>query len=204
MRDVLRLQAGHARRSAIFLADKGRFRAATDTLNEAADAIEQSDIDDDDLQAEHDMLREEAVDMDIGAQRYDAYSRKVGTASFGQTTKLDSPQETGAMYHRLRASREAIERNGTTPTQLKWKKESLDLTMDTLTFGRAEDNDVVVDDVPVSRYHCRLVREGDHLYLEDLDSTNGTYANRGRVESRFRVSEGDVMTIGTWLFMFRG
>lgn len=204
MRDVLRLQAGLARRDAIKLADMGQFKAASDRLNHAADSIEQSDIVDDDLQAEHDMLREEAIDMDIGAERYDSYTRKTSTTSSHHTSQLGGTTETGVLYHRLRDSRQAMERNGTTPTQLKWKKETLDLTMDTLTFGRAEDNDVVVDDVPVSRYHCRLVREGEHLFLEDLGSTNGTYANRGRVESRFRVSEGDVMTIGTWLFMFRG
>jgi pSer/pThr/pTyr-binding forkhead associated (FHA) protein len=69
-------------------------------------------------------------------------------------------------------------------------------------IGRAEDNDVVIPEEEVSRYHCQIVRDGDSLVLHDLDSTNGLFANGGKVEKRFRLHVGDVVTIGSWLFMF--
>ena len=203
MRDVLRLQAGQARRNAVDLADRGEFKAASDILKNAADSIEQAGLDDESLQTEHDMLREEAIDMDIGAQRYNAYGRKVATDTLTKTMRLHSPDNTISLFSRLRDSRQAVERKGKTPTLLKWKQESLELNMDVLRLGRAPENDIVIPEESVSKYHCWLIREGDDLFLEDLNSTNGTFANRGRVTDRFRLSEGDVMTIGTWLFMFR-
>ena len=43
MRDVLRLQAGQARRDAIGLADRGEFKAASEKLSKVADSIEQAE-----------------------------------------------------------------------------------------------------------------------------------------------------------------
>ena len=185
------------------LADQGNFQEAANTLSEVADAIEQADLDDDVLQAEHDMLREEAIDMEIGAQRYDAHGRKLSTSASYDTSHLRGADETIAMFGRYRRTRHAFERNGKIPTLLKWKCQTLELTEDILRLGRASDNDIVVPEGSVSKYHCRLLREGENLYLEDLNSTNGTFANRGCVTGRFRLSVGDVMTVGSWLFMFR-
>jgi pSer/pThr/pTyr-binding forkhead associated (FHA) protein len=72
-----------------------------------------------------------------------------------------------------------------------------------LRIGRAEDNDIVIPEEGVSKYHCQIVRDGDNLFLVDLNSTNGTFANAGLVEGRFRLSVHDVATVGSWLFMFQ-
>ena len=79
----------------------------------------------------------------------------------------------------------------------------LHLDMDLLRIGRARDNDIVIPDNSVSKYHCQIVRDGDSLYLIDLNSTNGTFANGGLVRSRFRLSVDDVMSVDSWLFWFR-
>jgi pSer/pThr/pTyr-binding forkhead associated (FHA) protein len=96
----------------------------------------------------------------------------------------------------------AIERHGPTPTVMKSKQSLLDLTMNLLRFGRADDNDVVVPEDVVSSYHCQIVREANDPFLYDLNSRNGTFANGGLVMGRFRLSVGDVITIGSWLFRF--
>lgn len=46
-----------------------------------------------------------------------------------------------------------------------------------ISVGRSSDNDIVVRDETVSRYHARLYREGCHWYVSDLESTHGTYFN---------------------------
>ena len=66
----------------------------------------------------------------------------------------------------------------------------------TLTLGRSPSADISLSEDGVSRYHAKLVAEASGtLTLVDLDSTNGTYLNRGQVE-RARVREGDEIQIG--------
>jgi pSer/pThr/pTyr-binding forkhead associated (FHA) protein len=51
----------------------------------------------------------------------------------------------------------------------------------------------------VSRQHCLLRRQGAHLILTDLGSTNGTYLNGERISPHrpHRLSEGDRLILGT-------
>lgn len=52
-----------------------------------------------------------------------------------------------------------------------------------LTIGkRRGEADVVLDDVSVSRLHARILREGERYYIEDLNSTNGTFKNGLRLQ----------------------
>ncbi|MBN1966355.1 MAG: VWA domain-containing protein [Anaerolineae bacterium] len=208
MRSVLLLGAARAREEAIRRADAGDFADASQVLSQAADAIEQAGLADEDLNKEHNMLREEAIDMELGPQRYDSYSRKTSSAKSHYARARQSRQqldETVALHGRLKSSRRALERGGPAPTRLSWRGESLPLAdRDRVTIGRSDKNDVVIKQEEVSAQHCQIVRDGDDLYLEDLGSTNGTFANGGRVGERFRLSVGDIITVGNWLFILRG
>jgi pSer/pThr/pTyr-binding forkhead associated (FHA) protein len=62
----------------------------------------------------------------------------------------------------------------------------------------------VIADPAVSSYHCAIVEQDGDYFLHDLNSTNGTFANGGRVEGHFRLSVGDVMTVGSQLFILEG
>jgi DNA-binding NtrC family response regulator len=55
----------------------------------------------------------------------------------------------------------------------------------TITIGAMEDNDLVVSDDTVSRYHCRIVQEDTGYVLVDLGSTNGTFINRVRIREAY-------------------
>jgi DNA-binding NtrC family response regulator len=55
----------------------------------------------------------------------------------------------------------------------------------TITIGAMEDNDLVVSDDTVSRYHCRIVQEDNAYLLVDLGSTNGTFINRVRIKEAY-------------------
>jgi hypothetical protein len=72
---------------------------------------------------------------------------------------------------------------------------------ETVTIGRAVENEIVVTSKRVSREHARVLREGWRSVLEDLGSTNGTYLNDERLTAptelrdRDRVAVGDVVLI---------
>lgn len=68
-------------------------------------------------------------------------------------------------------------------------------------IGRKPDNDAPLDDPAVSGYHCRIVREGETHYVEDLNSTNGTLVNRKRVD-RAPLSHKDAITVGRHVLVY--
>ncbi|GAB4574171.1 MAG: hypothetical protein Kow0077_19350 [Anaerolineae bacterium] len=203
-RAVLLLRAARAREQAIQYADAGDFKTAADVLRLVADDFAASGLDDPELEAHHNMLREEVMDMELGAQRYDSYFRKSVATKSTHAARAARFDETIALHERLKSSRQAVPRMGQTPTLLTWKREQRRLEDVTrLTIGRNRDNDIVIPEDEVSGYHCQIMRDGDALFLEDLNSTNGTFANGGQVRGRFRLSVGDIVTVGSWLFMFR-
>ncbi len=51
-----------------------------------------------------------------------------------------------------------------------------------ISIGRKADNDIVIDNPAISGHHCKLTMEGDGYYVEDLESTNGTFVNEKRVK----------------------
>ncbi|MDR0748089.1 MAG: FHA domain-containing protein [Tannerellaceae bacterium] len=65
-----------------------------------------------------------------------------------------------------------------------------------ITIGKAGDNDFVVNDPHVSRYHARLLRDEEGcLFLEDRDSTNGTFVNGSQIVKK-KVSPTDTILLG--------
>jgi pSer/pThr/pTyr-binding forkhead associated (FHA) protein len=63
------------------------------------------------------------------------------------------------------------------------------------TVGRLPDNDVRIDNPTVSGHHSVLINILNDSFLEDLNSTNGTYVN-GRLIKKHALQNGDVITIG--------
>ena len=70
-----------------------------------------------------------------------------------------------------------------------------------VSIGRSPDNDLPVDNLAVSNHHARVYYEGARLVVEDLDSLNGTFVNRHRVESA-PLSSGDEIQIGKFKLVF--
>ena len=63
------------------------------------------------------------------------------------------------------------------------------------TIGRANDNDIVIQDVLASRHHAFLIQSPLGTEIRDAHSVNGTFVNGVRVGSAV-LNEGDVITIG--------
>jgi hypothetical protein len=75
--------------------------------------------------------------------------------------------------------------------------EQIPLDDDLLTIGRNPESHLFLDDVTVSRHHARIIRDATGFAVEDLNSLNGTYVNRGRVE-RQHLIDGDELQIGKY------
>jgi hypothetical protein len=72
---------------------------------------------------------------------------------------------------------------------------------DELTVGRGSGCGISTEyDVYSSSLHARFVRDGDHLLVEDLGSTNGTYVNSERITAPTRLSKNDLVQIGATVF----
>jgi len=71
-----------------------------------------------------------------------------------------------------------------------------------ISIGRAQANDVVLDDASVSSQHCRIRPEPGGFVVHDMKSTNGTQVN-GRPVDRHRLVEGDVIQVGETSLQYR-
>lgn len=72
------------------------------------------------------------------------------------------------------------------------------------TIGRKDDNSIVLSDQHVSGNHARIIVRNNGLFIEDLNSTNGTYLNGTRIKSRMKLSNKDEIKIGTAVFKILG
>ena len=70
-----------------------------------------------------------------------------------------------------------------------------------LTIGRSPHSDLFLDDVTVSRHHARILHDEAGFLVEDLNSLNGTYVNRKRIE-RHQLFDGDELQIGKFKLAF--
>ncbi len=67
-----------------------------------------------------------------------------------------------------------------------------------ITLGRLAQHDLCLTGKGVSGTHCRISREGDVYYIEDLGSTNGTYVNRQRVQGRIPIGPHDDVVLAIY------
>jgi len=72
----------------------------------------------------------------------------------------------------------------------------------TVFIGRAVDCDIVVSSKNVSREHARIQQEGRRWFVEDMNSTNGTFLNDERVIGRQELRDGDILGVGDVPFTF--
>jgi SARP family transcriptional regulator, regulator of embCAB operon len=70
-------------------------------------------------------------------------------------------------------------------------------------IGRRPDNDVVLDDDDVSRYHAVVIDTGTGFVISDLRSTNGVYVAGRRIRGSVTLADGDQIRIGSYLFTFQ-
>ena len=80
------------------------------------------------------------------------------------------------------------------------QEDVLPMRAERIRIGRAEDNDVVLSEPQVSRYHAVLERTGMHLCVRDGGSTNGTFVEGQRIVAPAQLNYGSIISIGTFRF----
>ena len=71
-----------------------------------------------------------------------------------------------------------------------------------VTIGRSPEADVRIEDRFASGIHCRIHTRGNAYYVEDLDSTNGTYLNGADLHGEAALGDMDEIRIGDTEFRF--
>jgi Ca-activated chloride channel homolog len=198
-RSVLLLQAAQARREAVAAADKGEYKQASEVLKRAAEAIEQSPVQNDELSEEQSALLQQAAELERGEEFYGNYSRKV-MATQAMYTMTDRHEST--QFLRAREVERAMKvapvdrKEGIAPSFITWRDKTLALEFDLIRIGRAPQNEIVLQAKNVSRFHCQIKRSDGQLIIEDLGSTNGTFVNDEAVKQPRTLSVGDVVRVG--------
>lgn len=64
------------------------------------------------------------------------------------------------------------------------------------SIGRSDSSKICIFDKKASRLHCRVIVEGDKVFVEDNSSTNGTKLNNDPITSRVEAKVGDHVRLG--------
>ena len=64
-----------------------------------------------------------------------------------------------------------------------------------IRIGSMDDNDIVLGDDTVSRYHCRIIQDDTSYILIDNASTNGTFVNKVRIREAY-LKPGCIIGVG--------
>ena len=77
------------------------------------------------------------------------------------------------------------------------------LDKEEITIGRDSSNDIYLKNPSVSREHAKIIKKGRVFYVEDLDSTNGTYVNDSMVGWRSGLNDDDRISVGKYSLVFK-
>lgn len=69
-------------------------------------------------------------------------------------------------------------------------------------IGRGHSADITVMDIKVSRAHCRIDRQGNTFFVNDLNSTNGSYLNGQQIDRQV-LHRGDYVKVGYTILAFQ-
>jgi len=64
-----------------------------------------------------------------------------------------------------------------------------------IKIGRNGDNDIVIHNPNVSGYHCVAYSDDKEVWLEDMNSSNGTFINGNQITTQY-ISQTDKITLG--------
>lgn len=82
-----------------------------------------------------------------------------------------------------------------------FKLDEIELGHGSITIGRAEDNDIHLDDPMLSSHHAKITTFFNASHIDDLSSTNGTYIN-GRQAKTHTLHSGDTIVMGNYKVIF--
>jgi pSer/pThr/pTyr-binding forkhead associated (FHA) protein len=69
-----------------------------------------------------------------------------------------------------------------------------------MLVGRHQDADVLLQSADISRRHAALVLKGQQLWVQDLNSSNGTFINDLKIEQETELHDGDILQFASFMF----
>lgn len=79
-----------------------------------------------------------------------------------------------------------------------------ELTLPEYILGRHPECTIVIDVGAVSRHHCKVYKEAQSYWVEDLKSRNGTFVNEQQIVNKHRLQDGDQVRVCDVSFTYRG
>tara|TARA_B100001113_G_scaffold280752_1_gene235602 strand:- start:290 stop:637 length:348 start_codon:yes stop_codon:yes gene_type:complete len=75
------------------------------------------------------------------------------------------------------------------------------LKLNDYNIGRSSDNNIILDDITVSRKHASISVTSKNVKITDNNSTNGIYINN-EIKNNYELKSGDKIQIGKYLLLF--
>jgi pSer/pThr/pTyr-binding forkhead associated (FHA) protein len=79
--------------------------------------------------------------------------------------------------------------------------EEIPITKSQTTIGRESSNDIVINNVAISRHHVKIIQDNSRYIVEDLNSVNGTFVNENKV-TRDILRHKDEILVGKHILVF--
>ena len=117
------------------------------------------------------------------------------TITFGALGLAEPPDETGEVPAYEEYGAALVVRRGPNAGS------RFPLNAEVTTAGRAQDSEIFLDDVTVSRRHAEVTRTAQGFLVRDVGSLNGTYVNRERIDETL-LADGDEVQIGKYRLVF--
>lgn len=73
---------------------------------------------------------------------------------------------------------------------------------DSISIGRGPLNNLILDDEYASISHALISKQDGDFFIQDLNSTNGTYLNGARISKPITLKDGDAISLGKNVFRF--
>ncbi len=73
-----------------------------------------------------------------------------------------------------------------------------------ITMGRDPDCDLFIDNIGISREHCKIVYRGGRFFLRDNGSSNGTFLNNSKIAQESELNDQDEVQLGKYRVIFSG
>lgn len=69
-----------------------------------------------------------------------------------------------------------------------------------MLVGRHQDADILLQSADISRRHAALLLKDQQLWVQDLNSSNGTFINDARIEQETELHDGDILQFASFVF----
>ncbi|HWL09420.1 MAG TPA: FHA domain-containing protein [Planctomicrobium sp.] len=86
----------------------------------------------------------------------------------------------------------------------KHKGRRIPIKLEEMIIGRGTQARIRIPSPEVSREHCRIIKQGHRLIIEDLKSHNGTFINGRPITGKRFLSPGSTLTVGPMTFLLLG